>query len=198
VPSENRALETPDKANAFLMAGVNLRIQDTDPDYPALLLANYMLGGGGLKSRLADRIRQKEGLSYGVGSFLQVGSWEPSGLFGAYAIFAPQNVAKVETALREELALALKAGFSDEELRTAKGAWLQSQKVSLSQDREVAGRLAAQAYLGRTMAFQARLQDQVAALSAADVLAALRKHLDPAALSLVKAGDFSKAAQKNP
>ena len=43
---------------------------DDDPDYPALLLANYMFGGGFLNSRLAVRIRQKEGLSYGVGSGL--------------------------------------------------------------------------------------------------------------------------------
>ena len=49
----NKALETPDKANAFFIAGQNLKLRDDDPDYPALVLGNYMLGGGFLNSRLA-------------------------------------------------------------------------------------------------------------------------------------------------
>ena len=196
VASVNVAVETPDKANAFFIAGVSLKLQDSDPDYQALTLGNYMLGGGALKSRLADRIRQREGLSYGVGSFLQASATEPAGAFGAYAIYAPQNAAKLEAAFREELALALKDGFTDEELQTAKHSWLQGQKVSLSQDRELAGRLTSQSYNGRTMAFQVKLQEQMAALTKDQVLAALRKQIDPAAISIFKAGDFAKAAEK--
>ena len=64
------AIKTPDKANALFLAGQNLQLQDTDPDYAGLVLGNYMLGGGFLSSRLAVRIRQKDGLSYGVGSNL--------------------------------------------------------------------------------------------------------------------------------
>ncbi len=67
--------EAPDKANAFFIAGMNLAIRDDDPDFPALTLANYMLGGGFLNSRLAVRIRQKEGLSYGVGSQFNASRW---------------------------------------------------------------------------------------------------------------------------
>ena len=75
----NKSLETPDKANAFFLAGVNLELRDDDPDYPALVLGNYMLGGGFLNSRLGTRIRQKEGLSYGVGTQLEAGSLDKSG-----------------------------------------------------------------------------------------------------------------------
>ena len=39
-------------------------IKDDDPDYPALLAGNFILGGGALSSRIADRLRQKGGLSY--------------------------------------------------------------------------------------------------------------------------------------
>lgn len=52
--------------------------------------------GGFLNSRLGVRIRQKEGLSYGVGSFLQLSSWEQNGIFGSYAIYNPQNAAKLQ------------------------------------------------------------------------------------------------------
>jgi len=192
-PAVDRTLELPDKANAFFMAGHSLKVQDTDPDYPALALGNQLLGGGALKSRLADRLRQKEGLSYTVASFLNASPLEPSGTFGAYAIGAPQNMPRLQAAFQEELALALKDGFTAEELRTAKDTWLQGQKVSLSQDRELAARLNNQLFLGRTMASQAELQDQIEALTGEQVLAALGRHLRPAGLSIFKAGTFAQA-----
>ena len=49
-------------------------MKDDDPDYPALVMGNYVFGGGSLSSRLGDRVRQKEGLSYGVGSFFSADS----------------------------------------------------------------------------------------------------------------------------
>ncbi|MGA0799997.1 MAG: M16 family metallopeptidase, partial [Steroidobacteraceae bacterium] len=70
VPGAETQILTPDKANAFMVAQLNLPLRDDHPDYPALVIANYMLGGGFLNSRLAVRIRQQEGISYGVGSFL--------------------------------------------------------------------------------------------------------------------------------
>ena len=73
------SIEAPDKANAFFIAGLNLKLRDDDPDYPALVLGNYMLGGGFLNSRLAVRIRQKEGLWYGVGSQFQASALDQSG-----------------------------------------------------------------------------------------------------------------------
>ena len=61
---ERETIATPDKENAVYLAGLSLPIKDDDPDYPALLVGNFILGGGGLSSRIADRLRQKGGLSY--------------------------------------------------------------------------------------------------------------------------------------
>ncbi|HTY42357.1 MAG TPA: pitrilysin family protein, partial [Thermoanaerobaculia bacterium] len=116
VAPENQSLETPDKANAFFIAGQNLPIRDEDPDYPALVLGNYMLGGGFLNSRLAVRIRQKDGLSYGVGSRIQASPLDPVGSFTASAIYAPQNEARLEAAFKEEVARVLKDGFEPKEI----------------------------------------------------------------------------------
>ena len=55
---------TPDKANASYFAGLTVEMKDSDPDYPALVIGNYILGGGAISSRIADRLRQKGGLSY--------------------------------------------------------------------------------------------------------------------------------------
>ena len=192
----NQSLETPDKANAFFIAAMPLAIKDTDTDYPAMVLGNFMMGGGFLNSRLATRIRQKEGLSYGVGSMFRAGSQDAVGSFGAYAIYNPINVVKLEAAFKDEIAKALKDGFTADEIKAAKSGWLQSQQVSRSQDRELAGRLASNLFNGRTMAYSTDLETKVEALTGEQILAAMRKFIDPAGLSIVKAGDFAKADKK--
>jgi zinc protease len=189
----NKMLETPDKANAFFLAGLNMSVRDDDPDYPALVLGNYMLGGGFLNSRLGTRIRQKEGLSYGVGSQLQASALDKSGSFLAYAIYAPQNVERLEAAFKEEIARALKDGFTEDEVKAAKSGWLQSRQVSRAQDNELAGKLASYLFLNRTLAWDADFEKKVMALTPDEIAAALRRHLDPAKITIVKAGDFSKA-----
>ena len=68
VDPADKKIETPDKQNAFFIAGETVKMTDEDPDYPAVVMANYMFGGSGLGTRLSRRIRDKEGLSYGVGS----------------------------------------------------------------------------------------------------------------------------------
>ena len=196
VAGQQVVLETPDKANSMLFAVHPLPMKDDAPAYPALLMANHMLGGGALRSRLADRIRQKEGLSYGVGSQLSVSSREPAGVWLAYAISAPENTAKVEAALREEIALALKTGFTEAELAEAKKGWRQGEEVARTDDAVLAGRLAGYLTLERSMAFDRALEAKIAALSAAQVNAALRQYIVPATLSIVSAGDFTKGVKK--
>jgi len=189
-----RTIDTPDKQNAVFLAGERLNLSDADVDYPALVLANYMLGGGFLNSRLATRIRQKEGLSYGISSGLSASSFDKNGMFQIQAIAAPQNVEKVEAAAKEELARAVKDGFTPEEIAAAKSGWLQSRTVGRSSETAVAGLLAGHDYNGRTSAWDAEMEAKVAALTPAQIREALGRHLDAAALVVVKAGDFKRAA----
>lgn len=193
VGAANLRIDTPDKENAIFLARQNLDLRDDDPEYPALYVANYILGGGaGLDSRLGQRLRQKEGLSYSAGSSLNVPSIDRSASWSAYAIAAPQNVAKVEAAFREELARALAEGFTEAELANAKSGTLQQRLQTRAQDGAVAGGWTFNLYLGRTFAFSKAFEDRLQALTVADVNAALRKHLDPARVTIVKAGDFTK------
>lgn len=190
----NLTIETPDKQNAMLAAGVRLKLSNDDPDYPALVLGNYMLGGGFLNSRLAVRIRQKDGLSYGISSGLIAASKEKDGSFRIQAIAAPQNVAKVEAAFKEELEKAIKDGFTAEEVSAAKSGWLQSQIVNRSGDAPLAATLATRDFDERTMAYDADLEKKVAALTPQQIQDALQRNLDVSAITIVKAGDFKKAA----
>jgi zinc protease len=192
-PADTLKFETPDKANAMFFAGQNLALRDDDPDYPALLLANYMFGGGFLNSRLAVRVRQKDGLSYGVGSALETGIQDVSGRFTVYAIHAPQNTAKLEAAVREEIERARKEGFTADEIAAAKSGWLQGRQVSRSQDAELTGLLRSHLFNGRTLAWDAELEKKVGALTAEQATAAFRKWIDSAKISIVRAGDFANA-----
>ena len=192
----NQSFETPDKANAIFIAGQRLNFRDDDPDYPALVLGNYMLGGGFLNSRLATRIRQKEGLSYGVGSVFSAGSLDKNGQFFAQAIYAPQNAAKLEAAIKEEIARALKDGFTADEVTAAKSGYLQFAQLNRAQDASIARKLVQYRFYNRTLAWDAELEKKIAALTPDDIVAAMRRHIDPSKFTIVKAGDFSKAAAK--
>ncbi|HEY6931415.1 MAG TPA: pitrilysin family protein [Thermoanaerobaculia bacterium] len=194
VPAAKESLETPDKANAFFVAGMNLALRDDDADYPALVMGNYMLGGGFLNSRLAVRIRQKEGLSYGVGSQIQASPLDQSGSFTSFAIFAPQNKAKLEVAFQEEVARVLKDGFTAEELKQAKSGYLQSRQVTRAQDGSLARTLAQDLFLGRTLAWDAAFEKKIGELNADEIRTAMAKRIDPSKLTIVEAGDFAKAA----
>jgi zinc protease len=194
----NKSLETPDKANAFFVARMNVKMRDDNPDYPALMLGNYILGGGFLNSRLATRIRQKEGISYGVGSSLNASSLDESGSFFANAIYAPENAEKLEAAFKDELARLLKDGFTAEEIAGAKSGLLQGRQLSRAQDRELASRLNNYLFLNRSIAWDAEFDRKLEGLTVEQVNAAMRKYMTPENITIIKAGDFAKVKTKAP
>ncbi|HRQ65769.1 MAG TPA: pitrilysin family protein, partial [Xanthomonadaceae bacterium] len=189
-PAETVVIRTPDKANANLLAGMNIAISDSHPDYPALLLGNYMLGGGFLSSRLAERIRQREGISYGISSFFNAHPIDASGGFGVWAMYAPENRERLLAAIDEELRRVIEDDFSADEMERAKEGWRQSREVTWGTDGQLAGMLAQQAYLGRSMAHEADLVARVMALTATEIREAFGRHLDLGAMAFVLGGDF--------
>ena len=190
-PAIEDELVTPDKANAVLRGGENVKMRDDHPDFPALLVANYLLGGTS-SSRIWARVREKEGLSYSTSTSFSASPFDDAASFRVTAIFAPQNRSRVEQAIREELARALKDGFSAEELDAGKKSMLEARRLARTQDRALAGRIGSYLFLKRTFAWDIALEAKIAALTPAQVNEALRKYIDPAKLSLVMAGDFEK------
>jgi zinc protease len=188
-PPARLAFATPDKQNAVLMVRQPLALSDRDPDYAAMMVANRILGGGG-DSRLWKRIREAEGLSYDVGSWIQWSPYEPHSPWHAIAIFAPANRARVEAALAEEIARAWKEGFTPAELRQAVQGLLNQRRLARAQDPVLAATLAAYLDLGRTMAASAQVDAALGALTAEQVSAALRRHLRAEAFVAGVGGDF--------
>jgi len=197
VPTQTQALQTNDKANAMFVTMLKYPLRDDSPDYAAVYMANYILGDGFLNSRLATRIRQKEGVSYGVGSFVNADDNDEVGTFTTYAIYNPDNSARLEAAYREEMERLAKDGVTADELKAAKSAALQAFQVQRADDRNVASTWAQ--YLtkaeGRTFAHDAELEQRIASLTPEQVSAVARKYLDYSKLTIVKAGDFARGAK---
>jgi zinc protease len=189
--ARNIEIETPDKANAMLWARQNFELRESDPDYGALLMAGEMIGGGVLNSRLANRIRNQDGLSYGVQAMISGHPVDAAGQFIAVAIFAPENVDKVEAALIEELEKVLADGFTQEEFDAARQGWLEGRQLSRSQDGNLAGALAQNLYFDRTFQFDQDLEDRVRAITLDEVNQAIRDRLDLEKMTIVKGGDFA-------
>lgn len=191
----DRTIETPDKANAVYRAGLNLRLRDDHPDFPALVLGNYLLGGTS-DARLPRRIREKEGLSYSVGSWLSASSQDEVGEFGVYAIYAPQNRTRLEQAVREEIGRALADGFGKDEFENARRGLLEARKVARNTDSTLAARLLSYAAIGRTFEWDKAFESRIASLTPEEVRDALRRHLTVEKISTVKAGDFGRTAAR--
>lgn len=196
IPATTLALETPDKPNATYLARLSFSMRDDANDFPAILLAERVLGGGGLKSRLVDRLRQKEGISYGAGSQFSLTTLDQRGDLTLYASFAPQYQEKVKTAIAEELSRLYQDGITSEELAEAKTGTLQENQLARGEDATLAGLLAANLFLKRTMAFSAKQEARLNDTTLAEVNAAIRQYLDPQKLVHVYAGDFAGAAKK--
>jgi zinc protease len=184
-----QSIDTPDKANAIFMAGMLFNVGEEHADYPALLLANYMLGGHST-SRLYNRIRAKEGLSYSVSSGLVADGLMARAQWTTAAITNPVNIKKVEAAFREEIERVIKDGFAAEEVTAAKTGWLQGRQVQRSQDGPLALRLQQLEHDKRTMAFDGALEKKIETLTPEQVSSALRRHLDLSQVTIVTAGDF--------
>jgi zinc protease len=184
--------QTPDKANAAMFGRVAVKINDRSDDLPALIVVDKILGASP-ESRIPDRVREKEGLSYGIQTWIAPSSFEENSQINLYAIFAPQNRERLRTAISEELARALKDGFTETEIADAKRSLLQARRIARAQDGSLASGLVQQAYLGRTWDYAQKIDEAIAAVTLDRVNAALRKYVDAAGFAYSYAGDFAKA-----
>jgi zinc protease len=191
-PAKNDPIKTPDKANAMFFASLNLPIGDSDADFAAAYIGNYVLGGGALSNRLATRIRQKEGISYGVGSNFSAEAQDKTGNFMTYAMYAPENVDRLEKAFKEEVEKILKDGITAEELDIAKKGITQNRMVERSNDRGLVARLNRYQGINRTLKWDADFEATIMKLTVSDVNMALKKYIDLSKMSMFKAGDFDK------
>lgn len=189
----NENIITPDKKNAMTLGFMDVKISEYHKDYAALNVASSILGGGFLNSRIADRLRQKDGVSYGAGAGFQADSDkdDQNSQFYIYAIYAPANYDKVQLGFKEEIARFINDGITQEELENAVNGWTQEQNVSRAKDNELSSLINNNIFYKRDMSFQKEIEEKVAKLTVANVNAAIKKYVRTFdKWSVVNAGDF--------
>ncbi|MBS1935749.1 MAG: insulinase family protein, partial [Bacteroidetes bacterium] len=168
-------------------------LKQSDPDFVALDMANEMLGGGAfLSSRIPQRLRESEGMSYGAGSYLSFNYKYPASTWGVYAIFNPLYKNRLDSALHEEIAKAIQSGFKEEEYKKSQASWLQQRKTELGFDQSLASRLASYMSQGKDLNFYADYEEMAKKTTLEQVNAALRKYISEDKITLIYAGDFEK------
>ena len=182
-----------DKANANYAARIALAMNDESPDFPALFAGIQMLGGRA-GTALWQRVREQEGLSYGVNASLAVpvaaaGDGQAAAI-NITASFAPQNRDRLRAVIRDELTKRAAGGFSALEVGFARRAIVSARADSLAQMPNLLNLLANNLRWGRDMATYARFTEAYSKLDADAVNGALRKYLDVNQMVEVTAGSF--------
>lgn len=195
VTPENFTINTPDKANAFYLMTLPLKRQDNDADFPALYLANYLLGGSET-ARLWNRVRVQDGLSYNVRSGLDISAYEPSGLWTVYAILAPENAQRLTSAVHEELQRIIEDGFTETEITEGVAALLNYRKLARTRDNILASTWTTYMQQDRSFAWSQQIDDALKQLTVDEVNKAVRDALDISQFSTALAADSTKIPAK--
>ncbi|MBC7659804.1 MAG: insulinase family protein [Chitinophagaceae bacterium] len=188
-----QTFDTPDKKGANVFMAQSFKLKESDPRFPASRIAGLVWGEGST-SRLINRLRQKDGLSYGAGGSLRADGKSDFGFISATAICAPQNVAKAVAAIREEAARFAKDGITEQELQEAKIAYAERRKGTLNSDNAIMSLIGRNLELGRTLNFNKEIDQKVAALTLDDVNKVIRDLVVPEKFFAIEALDKKAAA----
>ncbi len=195
VASQQDWLDTPDKANGVMIAALPIPLNVRDADYPALVIAMRMFGGGGMSNRLIDRLRQKEGWSYGAGGGMNASSrlGDDNGSLFIQAIAAPENLSNVKTGALEELHRAFGDGFTAEELQDAVDGTISGDLSGWSSDGALAGILSSGAEYGLDAEWYGAMHERYRALTLEEVNETFRKYFKADDFVIFIGGDKAKA-----
>jgi zinc protease len=189
---EKLVIDTPDKENAMFMSGIVFPLKDSDPDFVGLAMADFIIGSGSLSSRLGNRVRQKEGLAYGVRSGLDADAEDLSARFTVMASCNPSKIKNVDIAVFDEIKKFVEAGIDATEFAEGQKAFLAQMKIERTTDSRLASILAENLAANRSMEFYKNLELKIKNLTSKEVVDAFKKHVTADKMITIWAGDFNK------
>lgn len=181
------------KANVDVLLGSAAPLRRDAADYYAATLANSALGESTLSSRLGLEVRDREGLTYGIGSRFRA----PTLAAGPWYIAVSVNPANVERAVESSLAVLrdyVEHGIRPEELGDEKSSIIGSFKVSLATNAGLAAALWSAEFYGLGTDYLDRFPQLIQSVTVDEVNAAIRKYFRPDHLTVVIAGDYEPEA----
>ena len=165
-----------------------------DPDFFALTVGNYVLGGGGFVSRLMQEVREKRGLSYGVSSY-----FSPMAQAGPFQISLQTQKEQTDNALkvvRDTLSSYLRDGPTETELKAAKDNLIGGFALRIDNNRKILDNIAVIGYYNMPLDYLDTWTDNVARVSAADIKAAFNRKVAADRLVTVVVGAETKPASQ--
>ena len=166
------------------------------PDYYAIQVMNYILGGGGFSARLMDSIRNQRGLAYSVYSLFGAEKY-----VGSFQVAMQTKNESAGEALRvavAEIRRIREQGVTEEELQSAKDYLIGSFPLRLDTNQRVAGFLSQAEFFGLGLDYPERYPELIHKVSRDDALRVARRYLQPEKLIIVVVADQAKAGLKTP
>jgi zinc protease len=186
----------PDKTSVSVLWGQATGLRYTDPDTLALRVGSAILGSG-FTGRLMATVRDKEGLTYGIGAGVTNDTFT-DGEWRISATFAPSLLEKGVASTKRELTAWIEKGVTADELARRKSNLAGSFQVGLATTDGLAGALLAAINRGLDPSWLDEYPKRVEALTLAQVNAAIKQHLNPAKMTLVEVGTLPGAEAKGP
>ncbi len=187
--AESRTIYTPDKQMATVALGANFSMRDDDIHYAAMRMANYIFGEN-MRSRLIERLREKEGLSYDAGSALDINRYDSAAGIVLYAMCPTAKADFTLEAMKEEYFNWIKHGVTEKELKECKQSFKSYFDNVLASDELVLQTLAAMIDVNRTFGYYTQMLNKMDQLQVEDIHKVLEIYLGNQPIASVKAGDF--------
>ncbi|HUQ32502.1 MAG TPA: insulinase family protein, partial [Pyrinomonadaceae bacterium] len=182
-----------EKANVDILLGSAASLRRSSEDYYAAVLANSALGESTLSSRLGLKVRDQEGLTYGINSRFRA----PSLAAGPWYVGVSVNPNNIEKAINSALAVLrdyVQNGVREEELSDEKSSAIGSFKVSLATNAGLAQAMWNAEFYELGLDYIDRYPQIIQSVTVEEVNAAIRKYFRPDQLTVVIAGDIETNA----
>lgn len=190
-PSLNFA-EKADAAQSIVLMG-HLGVKYDNPDYPAIMMMNDILGGG-FNSRIFKKVRTEKGLAYGAGGGVYANFDHPGILF-LYTATKPESTTEALKLVVDQAKLIREKEVKDDELALAKDGYLNKYPFQFDSIGKILRRVTLYDFYGYPENFNEKIREGVQKVTKADVLRVAKKYLHPDKLTMMVVGNSSKFAE---
>ncbi len=197
IPSFSRQFPAPEPGVYFIQMPISqgyislghLGLEDTSPDYFAVQVMNFILGGGSFSSRITSKVRSTEGLSYNQGSRFEY-RWGYPGLFSGYVQTKSSTVGYAISLILEEFNRIRREPVSDAEMETAVNFFLESFANFFETPQTTMANFANLEMTGKPLDYYQTYRDKIRAVTKAKVQEAANRYIQPDKAVIMIVGDF--------
>jgi zinc protease len=196
-PALPKAFPNPEPGIYFVQKAINqgyislghLGLEDTNPDYYAVQVMNFILGGGSFTSRITTKVRSDEGLSYNQGSRFTY-PWGLPGTFSGYVQTKSSTVGYAISLILNEIDRIRTAPVSDAEMETAVNYYLESFADNFQSSQATMMSFANLEMTGKPMDYYKNYRSRIQAVTKAKVQEVAEKYIHPDKAIIVIVGDW--------